>query len=134
MRVQITKEAKSWLTIAGMPAARRIIAECKEDECIQDYGKMAAEIASRSWDDFEILKATAEIARNHRVYDNFFEGSGKLDVWLKFYALSTHQGFFEIGIYLTDVWQKSEDRSANEKIRQQMYICEYQYLCEYQPV
>ncbi len=30
MKVQITKEAKKWLTLAEMPTARKIIAECKK--------------------------------------------------------------------------------------------------------
>ncbi len=125
MKVQITKEAKKWLTVAEMPTVRRIIAECKEDECLQDYGHMAAEIASKYGADFEILKATAEIAHNGRIFDHFFEGSGELDVWLKFYAFNPFKGFYVIGVYLSDIWQMNTDKNANEEIREHMYIDEY---------
>ena len=123
MKVKFTAEAKKYITVAEMPHVRRIIDEMREDDSLKDYAEMAARVASRDWNDFEILKADAEISRNCRAHDNYHEGSGNLDIWLTIYAYDPYQGFYNIGVYLSDIWQLTGDNS--EEIRSHMYIAEY---------
>ncbi len=126
MKVQITKEAKKWLKVAQMPAVRKIIADCKEEDIcdLKEYGQMAASLAADGNYNFEILKASAEIAGNCRINDAFFDGSGHLDVYCKFYAFNYFAGFYEIGIYLTDLW-KIGSEETNKEVRRNMYITAY---------
>lgn len=123
MKVKFTAEAKKYITVAEMPHVRRIIDEMREDDSLKDYAGMAARVASGSNDYFEILKTEAEISKNCRAHDNFHEGSGNLDIWLTIYAFNAYKGFYNIGVYLSDLWQLTGDNG--EEIRSHMYIAEY---------
>lgn len=123
MKVKFTAEAKKYITVAEMPHVRRIIDEMREDDSLEEYAQMAARVASRDWGDFEILKADAEISRNCRAHNNFHEGSGNLDIWLTIYAYNAYKGFYNIGVYLSDIWNITGDNG--EEIRSHMYIAEY---------
>ena len=126
MKVKFTAEAKKYITVAELPHVKKIMAYMKEnesDESLKDYAQMAARVASGDWNDFEILKAEAEISKNCRAHDNFHEGSGNLDIWLTIYAFNAYKGFYNIGVYLSDLWQLTGDNG--EEIRSHMYIAEY---------
>lgn len=123
MKVKFAAEQKKFVTVAELPMVKRIISDMKEDDQLKEYAQMAARIASRSNEAFEVLKAEAAIAKNSRVYDSYGEGSGTLDIWLEVYAFSMFKGFYSIGIYLTDIWQVGSENS--EEIRSYMYIEEY---------
>lgn len=126
MKVKFTAEAKKYITVAEAPHVKKIMAYMKEnesDESLKDYAQMAARVASGDWNDFEILKAEAEISKNCRAHDNFHEGSGNLDIWLTIYAYNAYKGFYNIGVYLSDIWNITGDNG--EEIRSHMYIAEY---------
>ena len=77
MKVRLTQEAKKYITVAEMPAVRRIIADMKEDtSTVEDYAEMAINAAydGRAYN-IGIFKATAEIAKNQRVYNAYGENS-----------------------------------------------------------
>lgn len=120
MKVAFTKEAKKFVTIEEAPVAKQIIEECKEYD-LSDLAQTAARVAGGQ-ETYEILKATAEIAKNARVYNYYESNSGTLDVWLEFYAYNWYRGFFEIGVYLSDIWQLDGDNS--EEIKSRMYLRE----------
>lgn len=126
MKVKFTAEAKKIVTVAEVPEVKKIIAYMKENETaesLKDYATMAARVASKNGCTFEILKVDAEIAKNCRAFDNYHEGSGNLDIWLTVYAFSPLNGFYNIGVYLSDIWQLSGDNT--EEIKSHMYIEEY---------
>ncbi len=123
MKVKFTENSKRIIAISEAPAAQKIVEELKEDNCIKEYGQMAAHVASGSNGEFEILKAEAEISKNGRIYNWYSEDSGNLDVWLHFYAFNSYDGFFELGIYLTDIHSITGDN--HEEIRNHMYINSY---------
>lgn len=126
MKVKFTAEAKKYITVAEAPHVKKIMAYMKEnesDESLKDYAQIAARVASGDWNDFEILKAEAEISKNCRAHDNYHEGSGTLDIWLTIYAYNAYKGFYNIGVYLSDIWQLTGDNG--EEIRSHMYIAEY---------
>lgn len=124
MKIKFTTEAKEYITINELPAVKRIIAEMKEDTGIKDYAEIAARVASGYNGKFEILKSEAEIAKNARVNNAYGEDSENLDIWLNIYAFDSFAGFFEIGIYLTDVWAVTVDNA--EEIKTNMYIQRYE--------
>ena len=123
MKVAFTERAKKFITLEEAPKAREIIASLKEEN-IKDLAQTAANIAGGSdtygSDTYEILKATAEIAKNSRVNDYYDNGTGKLDVWLEIYAYNEYKGFYNIGVYLSDLWQLGGDNS--DEIRKHMYL------------
>lgn len=124
MRVMMTDDAKKIITLAEAPYARQIIEELKEDTGLQDYARMAANVAGGNYG-YEILKATAEITRNRNVWDQYGEGTGMLDVLLKIYAFSRYRGFYEIHVYLSDIWQITADNT--DEIRDRMWIELYEW-------
>lgn len=123
MKIKITAEAKKWLTVAEMPEVKKIIADMKEYDTLQEDAQTAARIASGSNEHFEILKCEAEIAGNRRVWNQYGENSGRLDIWVDAYAYSEFYGFYNLGFYMSDIW--SVDGDNNEEIRSHMYIREY---------
>lgn len=74
---------------------------------------------------YEILKATAEITRNRNVWDQYGEGTGMLDVLLKIYAFARYAGFYEIYVFLSDIWQITADNT--DEIRSRMWIEHYEW-------
>lgn len=124
MKVMMTDDAKKIITLAEAPYARQIIEDLKEDTGIQDYARMAANVAGGNHS-YEILKATAEITRNRNVWDQYGEGTGMLDVLLKIYAFARYAGFYEIHVYLSDIWQITADNT--DEIRDRMWIEHYEW-------
>ncbi len=121
MKVVFTKEQKRYITVAQLPAVKRMIADLKSEYDMNDFAPMAVRIASGT-NGGKIFEASAEIAKNCRIYNMYFEGSEDLDVWLTIYAL-TDNGFYEIGAYLSDVWQLNGENA--DELREHMYICKY---------
>lgn len=122
MKVRLTQEAKKYITVAEMPAVRRIIADMKEDtSTVEDYAEMAINAAydGRAYN-IGIFKATAEIAKNQRVYNAYGENSDSLDVWITAVAYVNCDEFIELGVYLSDIWQITCDNKR--EIASHMYV------------
>lgn len=117
MKVKFANEQKKYITVSQLPAVKRMIAELKSDYDMDDYAPAAVRIASG--ESGRIFDASAEIAKNCRIYNAYSEDSENLDVWLTIYAL-TDNGFYEIGAYLSDVWQLDGTNAA--ELREHMYI------------
>ncbi len=122
MQVTLTANSKKIITVAEMPKVKEIIRYFAEEEGedIKYYANMAAHVAAGTNLNGEILKTTAEIMKNCRADDSIIEGSGDLDVWLTVYTYDSYYGFYEIGCYISDLWQVTGDN--NEEIRSHMYI------------
>ncbi len=121
MKVSITKESKKILTLEEAQVARQIILDRKEDEwSVTEYAEMAVNVVCGCSDHcVEVLKATAEINKNCRAWNVYSENSGTLDVWIKATA-QTSEGFYIIGVYLSDIWEISDDNHA--EIASHMFI------------
>lgn len=122
MKISITNEMKKVITIADMPAVRKVIESMKDDTCtVKEYAEAAARIASGNAD-VKVLECSAEIAGNCRVWDRFDIGTAQYDVWVKFTAI-INNGFGGIimgGAYLSDIWEATGDN--DEELRAHMYI------------
>lgn len=123
MKVKITENSKRYMMAYQLPAARRIVEDMKEDTGLETYCQMAACVASGSSAEFELFNIKAEIAGNCRVNNAYDNDSGNLDVWITFYAFHFYEGFFDIGVYLTDIWKI--DGKNNDEIRDCMYFNHY---------
>lgn len=116
MKVKLTKEAKRYITLEEAPAVRRLIQMCKEDDSftVEEAAALAA-VALLHTNSVRVLEASAEISGNCRLYDYYFEGSGKLDVYLTAIAMSFDE-VIEFGAYLSDIYSitgNSDDAILN---------------------
>ncbi len=124
MKVQITKESKKHLTVAEMPAARKIIADFKDDyQTAADVAKDAAALVFGPLGNIKIYEATAEIAHNDRVFNYYDDDSGHLDIWVQFTAFNDCYSFLIGGIYISDLWSVNDEN--REEIIDRMYAKEY---------
>ncbi len=122
MKVNLTAEMKKFITVAEMPAVKKVMQYEKENDewIVQEWAKMAARLV---FDDngAKVIEATARIAKNQRVWDAFDEETRDIDVWIEFTAFSEYRSSFIIaGVYLTDLWQLTKDNA--DEIKSHMYI------------
>lgn len=122
MKVNLTAEMKKFITVAEMPAVKKVMQYEKENDewTVQEWAKMAARLV---FDDngAKVIEATARIAKNQRVWDAFDEETRDIDVWIEFSAFSEYRSSFIIaGVYLTDLWQLTKDNA--DEIKSHMYI------------
>ena len=122
MRVKLEKDYRQYSTLEQLEQARNVIkAEKEDEETVAGWAKYAVMEALKDTGhcDREILQAEATTARNGRIWDQYGDGTGTMDVWIKATA-RTSEGFIEIGAYLSDIWQ-----SGVTDYRQHMYIERY---------
>lgn len=122
MKVNLTAEMKKFITVAEMPAVKKVMQYEKENDewTVQEWAKMAARLV---FDDngAKVIEATARIAKNQRVWDAFDEETRDIDMWIEFTAFSEYRSSFIIaGVYLTDLWQLTKDNA--DEIKSHMYI------------
>lgn len=125
MKVNLTAEMKKFITVAEMPAVKKVMQYEKENDewTVQEWAKMAARLV---FDDngAKVIEATARIAKNQRVWDTFDEETRDIDVWIEFTAFSEYRSSFIIaGVYLTDLWQLTTDNA--DEIKSHMYIRQF---------
>ena len=125
MKVNLTAEMKKFITVAEMPAVKKVMQFEKENDewTVQEWAKMAARLV---FDDngAKVIEATAGIAKNQRVWDAFDEETRDIDVWIEFTAFSEYRSSFIIaGVYLTDLWQLTKDNA--DEIKSHMYIRQF---------
>lgn len=125
MKVNLTAEMKKFITVAEMPAVKKVMQYEKENDewIVQEWAKMAARLV---FDDngAKVIEATARIAKNQRVWDAFDEETRDIDVWIEFTAFSEYRSSFIIaGVYLTDLWQLTKDNA--DEIKSHMYIRQF---------
>lgn len=120
MKVKLEKDYRDLYTLNEVQAARRIIKEVAEDEeTAAGWAAYSAREALKDTDEYvrEVVKASAETSRNCRAWDSYFEGSGRMDVWV-WALVSTSEGYMEVSAYLTDIWQTgAEDYRAHMYVR-----------------
>lgn len=122
MKIIYSDRSKEIITLAEKPIADEIIDSLAEDTA-DNYTQIIARTASGHNDSFEILKVTAEIAKNGRVFEAYGIGTKNLDIWMEIYAFNSYAGFYEIGCYLTDIWEITADNA--EEIRHRFFINKY---------
>lgn len=125
MKVNLTAEMKKFITVAEMPAVKKVMQYEKENDewTVQEWANMAARLV---FDDAAamIIEAKARIAKNQRVWDAFDEETRDIDVWIEFTAFSEYRSSFIIaGVYLTDLWQLTKDNA--DEIKSHMYIRQF---------
>lgn len=121
MKVQFTSNMKRFVTVAEMPAVRKVIEAEKENDgwTVHEWAKMAAGIV-RPCSSVKVLEASAEIAKNCRIWDAYADGLADFYVWIRFTAFANDDSFVIGGAYLSDLWATSSDN--REETISHMYI------------
>ena len=115
-----TTDAKHFVTIAEMPAVRKVTESEEEDEwTAKEWAKMAAGIVCLC-NSVKVLEASAEIVKNCRILDAYAEGSADFDVWIRFTVFVNDDSFAVGGVYLSDLWAASADN--REETIKRMFI------------
>ena len=124
MKIQFTADMKRIVTVAEMPAVRKVIEYEKDDAwTAKEWAKMAARIVFDA-NAAIIIEAKARIAKNQRVWGAFDDETRDIDVWIEFTAFSEYRSSFIIaGVYLTDLWQLTADNA--DEIKSHMYIRQF---------
>jgi len=122
MKIKMTADSKRIVSLEEAPAAQSIISSMKEDDTSTpaDYIRQAvnALCGDRNSCD-QVFEASAEIAKNCRVWNYHSDNSGTLDVWITGTA-KTFDTFYIIGAYLSDLWQLCPDNYS--EITQHFYV------------
>ena len=126
-KIGFPDEYKRMFTLADLESCKKLKESIKNDDGKIDLSwevAMAASIGSDSHvGDSQILTAKAEFAKNSRIYEHYCEGSRVMDVWIKVKAFDSYYGFYNIGAYLSDIWQHTYENI--EATKQHMYIKHY---------
>lgn len=120
MKITLTADMKKVITVSEMPTVNILIKAMKEDETdVKEYAAMAARVAAGT-NRVTILEASAEVAKNERVWNGMFNDSEDFDVWVKFTAYAG-DCFVMGGAYLSDIWNIT-GWDWDKEIREHMYI------------
>lgn len=124
MKVMLSREAEKLVTLEEAPAAEEIIRHMEKEEpeaCF--YAEMAvrAALGGRSCS-IEMLRTSAQIGKNSRVWNIHGACSGSLDVWIEAFAYACPDEIIAAGAYLSDIWQITGNAAEDEKLLQHMYI------------
>lgn len=129
MKITVPAIERENITLAELPILRAIIKSFKvSEENLTDYAltalKMASAKCKSNYYKPEILKATASIARNKRIWNQLYCGdceSRDFDVWVEVLAKCDND-FYEIGICLTDIWSENSEHMYIRVFKQAMEI------------
>lgn len=125
-KIHLPEDYKKIFTIAELEACKAIEKSLKENSDDRklnfEWEVCCAAIAGSDSKvtDSHVIQAEATFCKNSRIYDRICVGSGNVDVWIKVMAYQSYYGFYEIGMYLTDMWEYSSETEAH--IKSHMYI------------
>ena len=123
MTAIISDDMKNVLTIAEgekLSTMNHVIS----DEDVDDYYKMmlgAVGLDSSCHVYFDQIL----LAKNERANDDYFNGSGNLDIWIEIKAFKQGVEFCVLGAYLSDLWKFDSSDEGYAALRQNMFIEEY---------
>lgn len=123
MTAIISDDMKSVLTIAE---GEKLVAMNRSifDEYVEDYHKMMLGVVGFD-NSCHVYSGKILLARNERANDDYFNGSGNLDIWIEIKAFKPGVEFCVLGAYLTDLWKFNSSDDGYAALRQNMFIEEY---------
>lgn len=125
MKVNLTAEMKKFITVAEMPAVKKVMRCANEDECtLTDLARVAARLV---FDDNAamIIECKSEDCQRISAFGTLSTRRREtLTCGLNLSAFSEYRSSFIIaGVYLTDLWQLTTDNA--DEIKSHMYIRQF---------
>lgn len=123
MKITITKDAKdNWMTVSMLPVAKQIIKDMKDEDAAADLSILAGMFHGETPKEY-----TAEMSLNSRVWEQYGENSGHMDIWITAVIDSWwNKEIYKVGCYLSDIWQSDGDNT--EELKSHMYILTYKLV------
>lgn len=126
-KISFPDEYKRMFTLSDLESCKKLKESIKNDDGKIDLSWEAAMAASIGSDghvgDGQILAARAEFAKNQRVWQYYCDDSKQMDIWIEVKAFDPCYGFYDIGIYLSDIWQYFSE--VKYETMKQMFIKHY---------
>lgn len=124
-KIRITEKSKRIINMMELDHVKTMIQELQSQELettIYDYLDIA--MSPIKYSDWKFYDVEMEICKNCRVpYNYYTENSADFDIWVSFKAFNDFDGFYVIGICLSDIYSISDDNK--QEIRPHMYVREY---------
>lgn len=124
MKLTIDKEHKNIITLADIEAVNKMKECFKEQQNLDWEIERALILASDGCSLVKAMKPEITVAKNCRVWDYYGKDTGTLDVWVVAYGFSSYKGFYEVGFYVSDIWQLGSENE--EETKQRLYIRHFQ--------
>ena len=126
VKIQLTEKSKRLITMLDVDNIKAMIQELKNEgleSAIYEYISIAMGCV-KQYADWSYYDVSMEITRNCRIEYNFYtENSADFDVWIEFKAFNEFDGFYIVGVYLSDIYSITDDNKP--EIRQHMYVRVY---------
>ena len=123
-KIQITENSKKLITMFDADNVKEMVDSLKAEEletAIHDYLDIAmSPIKYSNWTFYDV---SMEVCKNCRVYNYYTENSADFDIWVKFKAFNANDGFYVVGICLSDIYSISD--SNKDEVKRHMYIRAY---------
>lgn len=115
MKVSMNKEFKKLFTLEDLERAKLVIKTEKEEDnyTAEKWAEYAGRKSLERKGHFilEVISAKAETAKNGRIWNEYGEDSGDMDVWIEALFV-TDFGMMKLEAYLSDIWHIGEDDSC----------------------
>lgn len=118
MRIHFYKEDRQYFTLAEAPIIDTIIKDMKSSsETVAEQVKYA--MNAFNIHAYDVLKADAKIARNHKTLNYYNDESGTIDIWVDA-IVKTYNAFYMVGFFLSDAWSVAADN--HDEIASRMHV------------
>lgn len=129
-KVRLDPESKKFFTVEEYQTAKKLVNEfnAKKGSLSEDcpanyYAELAVNALCGDNACIAVLETTAEVQLNARAWNVFFDGSARLDVWVRATArvrIDGDIGYVDVGAYLSDIWNVTG--SDTDEIHSHAYI------------
>ena len=124
-KIRLTDDSKKFMSMLEIDDVKAMIQELQNRGLETDIFKLIPVamgcIKNSTWSYYDV---TMEICKNARVpYNYYTENSAIYDVWVEFKAFNDLDGFYVVGICLSDILSITEDNK--QEVRIYMYVREY---------
>ena len=133
-KIRLTDNSKKFMSMQEIDDVKAMIRELQNQGLETDIFNLIPVvmgcIKNSTWSYYDV---TMEICRNVRVpYNYYTENSAFYDVWVDFKAFNDLDGFYVVGIYLSDIYSISEYNYSDYDNKQKapllwdvLYVREY---------
>lgn len=126
VRIRITENSKRIISLAEAETVNRMLEQLRNEEtetAIFEYLDIVMGCVCDRGGNWNFYDIQAEICKNSRIYNFYNDNSENFDVWIEFKAFDTYNGFYIVGINLTDIYSITSENHST--IRDYMYIRHY---------
>lgn len=122
--IKLTEASKRLISILEIDDVKTMINNLRVEgleTTIFDYLDIAMSCVKHSnWTFYDV---NMSICKNCRIYNYYTDNSAYYDIWVEFKAFNDYEGFYVVGINLSDLYSIGEDNKQD--IRQHMFVIEY---------